>query len=207
MARRLIFAILSALAASAIPAAAQAPAYYGDMVIGETRDIPCPATLNDFEENGRYVWFDGREFSTAWRSVAWQFPLPSNNWYEATPDRDVVSVDGKITWNDARILVHCWIHRHLYGLTRHYDHIGSSGRSSCTPHDRMWMWDENYDPYAAEEVQGDGVQIADLSCDSDGGGGGGGGSNPTCTPMEIQTSYDGGKTWTAIYKGNVCEAH
>lgn len=39
---------------------------------------------------------------------------------------------------------------------------------------------------------------------SGGGGGGSGGSG--CTATEIQVSYDGGRTWTTIYQGNVCEA-
>lgn len=211
MSSRVVLAILSALAVG-MPAAAQnESSLYDDMVVGESRDVPCPANLNSyFKEDRSPVEFKEHDFISSWRSVIWHFPLPSHNWYEATPSRDVVSVTGDATWQDARIQVHCWVYRSSWVIVHHYHHIASSGRLVCPdPNRALGMWDEQFDPYAPDEVQtlglSDDVQTLGLYCEEDGGGGGGG-SNGTCTPMEIQVSYDGGRTWTTVYKGNVCEA-
>lgn len=84
----------------------------------------------------------------------------------------------------------------------------SSGGGGCNDPDDPTITDPlyvpGYDPYSPDELTGGTIQATGTG-NCSGSGGGGGGSNGTCTPMEIQTSYDGGKTWTTIYKGNVCE--
>jgi hypothetical protein len=73
------------------------------------------------------VIYGGKEFLTNWRSTSEVRPLPSRNWYQATPTLDVVSRDGTARWHDARVLVHCWIERNPYWMTHHRDPVGFAG--------------------------------------------------------------------------------
>jgi hypothetical protein len=60
------------------------------------------------------VIFGEKEFLTEWRSEATARPLPSKNWYVATPNRDPVSSDNTKQWHNAGVLVHCWVERTPY---------------------------------------------------------------------------------------------
>ena len=76
------------------------------------------------------VMFGGREFLTQWRSETLSKPLPSLNWYVATPDPDPVSTDNAKVWNNAGVQVHCWVQRTPYWISMMADPVAYRGNLS-----------------------------------------------------------------------------
>jgi hypothetical protein len=190
---------------------AQANSYYPPIAgeYYEIADIACPTGLNTHFNDYQPVRHEGAEFWSEWMSESRTYPLPSKNWYTATPSSTLVSGDNAVRWFDARILVHCFTTRTMYGITFHYHQIGSSGRTEiiqCTNGDPRLIVAEPYDPYDPGYVgRGDDCSVREGS----GGGGGGGGGSGACVQeyVYIEVSYDEGKTWHVIWEGyaTVCE--
>jgi hypothetical protein len=181
----------------------------------EIADIACPTGLNTRFNDYQPVKHDGQEFWSEWMSESRAHPLPSKNWYKATPSSTLVSINNAIRWYDARILVHCFTTRNMYGITFHYHQIGSTGRTEiiqCRNGDSRLIVAEPYDPYNPDYGGGSGEDCSDGGGASGGGGTGGGGSGSggsSCVReyVYIEVSYDEGKTWHVIWEGyaDVCE--
>ncbi|HEU4453059.1 MAG TPA: hypothetical protein VFR81_08360 [Longimicrobium sp.] len=101
-------------------------------------DVPCDGGLGPHfaAPFSHGVIYQGKEFLTNWTSVLNSRPLPSLNWYAASPDRNPVSTDGTSYWDFAGVLVHCWVERNPYFITNHRDPVGYGGtvkprRTAC----------------------------------------------------------------------------
>jgi len=146
------------------------------------------------------VIYEGKEFLTSWRSVSAVRPLPPVNWYEATPKPHPVSVDGTSQWDNAGVLVHCWVERNPYFITHHRDPIGYRGTvrprtTACGEGGGVPVLDAGYDPY---DPAGEG----DCSDSGTGDGGDIAGSGTQFEPGD----YTGGETvdWaTGVGNGGV----
>lgn len=162
-----LLALLSALTLSA-SASAQT---YGSW------DVPCELGLSPRFSFPFFhgVIYSGKEFLTNWRSITQTTPLPSRNWYEASPERDVVSRDGTARWYGAKVHVHCWIERNPYLQTFHRDPIGFAGLvRPCAVGGGGTEGDLN--PYSPESYASGG---AETDC---GEGGSGAGDEPIAPP-------------------------
>ena len=127
-------------------------------------DVPCngglgPRFAAPFSHG---VMYQGKEFLTNWSSVLGSRPLPSLNWYAATPDRNPVSTDGTSYWDFAGVLVHCWVERNPYFITNHRDPVGYGGT----------------------------VKPRRTACDDTGGGGFGSGGTETEFAPVVSGDYD-----------------
>ena len=164
----------------------------------EIADVPCPLYLNWGFNNYQPVRHETGEFKTVWRSENQTPPRPSYNWYEASPDRTILSVDGGLRWHDARMQAHCYGTRGYYGLTLHAHPFATEGRTEIVRCTSKYLVDPiDYDPYDPD------AGGADCSSEENGGGGGGGaGSNCRTEYIVIEVSYDGGSTWSTFWEGN-----
>jgi hypothetical protein len=154
----------------------------------------------------------------AWNVTFYTFPYQFGHArYSALPS-PAISVDGSATWTDPGAYVECTItwYYNSYGRVesvKYNWHISSytgtvTANGGCDGEGGEWtdpIYTTSYDPYLADQA------IEDLTVqDCDGGGGGNpGGETLTCwwEWMEIEISYDGGKTWHPFWSGlgQVCE--
>jgi hypothetical protein len=185
MSRRILFALLMLLPVLPAGAKAQAITYetsvegsgYEDMPVGESRDVPCEYSYAPTFYSHYGVEFEGQMFTSEWRSRRSDFPLPAWNWYYAYPMQTVASNNGKYRWEDAEIQVHCWVHRSLYGITIHRDHVASLGRLVVLCEGD---WEEEIEIQAYTTPSPTTLSMCGGDGDDDGGGGGGGGSVWRC---------------------------
>jgi hypothetical protein len=124
-------------------------------------DVPCDGSLPPrFSAPFAHgVIYGGKEFVTSWVSVLPVRPLPSNNWYAASPNIHPLSEDGASRWVNAGVLVRCWVERNPYFITHHRDPIGYRGtvrpaQTACgggggpePGGDYGELGDAGYDPY------------------------------------------------------------
>jgi hypothetical protein len=205
------FALLCGHLIAAPALRAQTESYYPPVAesYDEIADIACPTGLNTRFNDYQPVTHQGAEFWSEWMSESRVYPLPSKNWYQATPSSTLVSINNSLRWYEARIRVHCFTTRNMYGITFHYHQIGSSGPTEiipCTNGGTRSLVAESYDPYNPDYGGSGG------DCSGEGGGSGddGNGSGDDVCVTEyvyVEVSYDEGKTWHVIWEGyaNVCE--
>ena len=164
-------------------------------------DRPCTLQLPP-----RFSWpfvsgviYGGHEWLTSWRSIDQTPPLPSNNWYEATPVADPTSTDGGAKWIGAKVQGHCTIERTPYYITSHTYPVAFGGRVVSCPSSGggggVWdlqpefdVYGDDYDPY----FSGSG---GECTSDDDGESGTGGGDGPTGSGIAFGPGdYTGGET-------------
>jgi hypothetical protein len=145
-------------------------------------EISCPGALNAYFR-GSYepVEYAGREWYSQWLAASPDRPLPSQSWYYAYPDRDIVSVENTAIWTWAEIKVHCWVYRSLYVTVVHYDPIDYGGYVRSTNQDGGCGGDEFMtsvapaDPWTgsqdAAEMTSDDYEPYDPGCGGSGSGG------------------------------------
>jgi len=133
-------------------------------------DVPCDGGLSPrFSAPFSHgVIYGGKEFLTNWSSVLGTRPLPSYNWYYASPDRNPTSKDGTSRWDNAGVYVHCWVERNPYYLTQHRDPVGYRGTvrpvtTACgefgggdTQTELFAVVSDEYDPYDSALTLSDG---------------------------------------------------
>jgi hypothetical protein len=157
------------------------------------------------------VLYQGKEFQTQWRSVNQATPLPSYNWYEATPDPNPRSTTGTSRWYGAKLQGHCTVERTPYYISYHTYPVAFEGTvRECGGGGGGGPWDatgiidppesDQFEPYDQWSEYGD--------CGGTGGEGGGGGSQACHEEyVYIEISYDNGLTWHKLWEGwaTVCE--
>ena len=170
-------------------------------------DRPCTLQLPP-----RFSWpfasgviYGGHEWVTEWRSISQVAPLPSYNWYEATPDPDPVSTDDGARWIEARVEGHCTIEQNPYYITYHTYPVAFGGRVVTCPSGGggggVWEvqyitepGDPSYDPYSS---------YGGMNVCSQGPHTGGDAGGDLCHQeyVYIDISYDGGSTWSELWEG------
>jgi hypothetical protein len=190
---RAIIAFLALVSISASPLHGQT---YGEW------DVACPLYLTPrFSAPFNHgVIYQGKEFITRWRSVSQATPLPSYNWYEATPYANPLSTDGTSRWYGAKVEGHCTVDRNPYWVRYNVYPVAYDGqvRSCSNGAGGNWYYitdplDESYEPYTSTEPESD--------CNSSGGGSGS--AVVTCHDeyVYVEVSNDGGVTWEVIWEG------
>lgn len=207
-------ALLTALLAGhfiVTPLRAQAGSYYPPIAeaYDEIADVSCPTGLNSHFNDYQPVEHQGAGFFSVWMSESRAHPLPSRNWYVASPNTTILSVDGAVRWYDARVRVHCFVTRSMYLMTFHFHPIATSGRTEivpCTNGPGTAIDEQRYDPYDADPVVAGG-------CSTGGSGGhpgkpggdpdAGGSGTDECSIeyIYVEISFDEGKTWEVIWEG------
>jgi hypothetical protein len=193
--RKLLLSLVGCgLLSQAAPAEAQR---YGEW------DVPCDLQLGPrFSRPYNHgVIYERKEFLTSWQSASSAFPLPSYNWYNATPNPDPVSTDGTAYWDNAGVKVHCWVERNPYVTVNHRhpvdyrgfvrsrsgECIGGSGGTGDDGSigDNAAYGSTEYDPY-------DSGLPEDESCS---GGTGGTGEEDSGSGIQfVPGDYTGGET-------------
>jgi hypothetical protein len=154
------------------------------MAVGEFRDVPCEYSYAPSFYSYYGVEFEDQMFMSVWVSERSDFPLPAWNWYYAYPMQTVVSNNGKYRWENAKIQVHCWVYRSLYGITHHRDHVASLGRL-------VELCEDDWEEIEIEAYEDDGTapnSTVSTTCGDAGGGGPGGdpgGSTWRCYTVTI----------------------
>lgn len=149
--------------------------------------------FNDYQP----VNHDGANFWSAWiseRRSPSDFPLPSYNWYQATPQPTIVSEDGGLCWRNARLQVHCFvIVGHMGTRYYHYHPHATEGTTEivqCTPGGGGPVDNyggDGYDPYGPSD------------CTDSGAGGG----TQTCTDEYVVIERNDGEGWYVWWEGYV----
>lgn len=165
-------------------------------------DISCPGGLNVYFRDGyQPVEYAGKEWYSQWMASSPVRPLPSQAWYYAYPDRDIISTDNTTLWTWAEIKVHCWVHRSLYVQVIHYDPVDFGGFVRAIPSDPNGCGEGETVTSASPAAPWVGADLADHSYDpydpgctgsgSEGGGGGSSGEGETTTFAETCSALNG----------------
>lgn len=186
----------------------------GQVIRGPTEHTTCPTPFRPFAGltfHGGYAW------AVTYHTFPYQFGFAQ---YSAIPD-PAISDDGRATWSNPGAYVECtntwWFNPD--GSVNNVEfrwHIISyrgdirENSSECGGDGGDWggndpIYVTSYDPYVAEQVGAGSVQ----DCGGGEDGGGADGSTLTCwwEWLEIEISYDGGKTWHPFWSGwgRVCQ--
>ena len=186
----------------------------GQPIRGPTEHTTCSSPVRP---NSGWTYHGGYRWAVTWYTFPFQMGFAQ---YSASPN-PAISDDGRATWYNPGAYVECtntWYYN-LDGSVAYVEfrwHVisysgeirensdsgcGGDGGGDWGGTDPIYI--TSYDPYAPEQ-EGD-VSVQDCG----GGGGGGGGGTLVCwwEWMEIEISYDGGKTWHPFWSGwgQVCE--
>lgn len=202
---------VAALTAIAIPAAG----LRGQVIRGPTEHTVCPTPfrpISGLTFHGGYAW------AVTYHTFPYQMGFAQ---YSALPD-PAISDDGRATWYNPGAYVECtntWYYNpngtvayvdFRWHIVSYRGEIRDNPDSGCGGDSGNWggtdpIYITSYDPYAPEQVEDVSVQ----SCGGGKGGDGTGGGTMVCWSewLEIEISYDGGKTWHPFWSGwgQVCE--
>lgn len=199
--------ICRCLSILAIVAAIVTPArdLQSQVIRGRTEHTVCPTPfrpISGLTFHGGYVW------AVTYHTFPYQMGFAQ---YSAFPD-PATSDDGRATWYSPGASVECTNTWYLnpngsvayvdfrWHIISYRGNIQENTGSGCggggTETDPIYM--TSYDPYAPDQ---EAVTVQD--CGGGGGGGSGGGGGLTCwwEWMEIEISYNGGKTWETYWSG------
>lgn len=184
----------------------------GQLIRGHTEHTTCPTPLRP---TSGLTFHGGYRWAITYHTFPYQFGFAQ---YSALPD-PAISDDGRATWTNPGAYAECtntwyfnpngsvayvdfrWHVISYRGEVRENNEgCGGDGGGTTDP-----IYLTSYDPYAADQPD-------DLSVQGCGGGGdegGTGGERLTCwwEWVDVEISYDGGKTWYPYWSGwgQVCE--
>lgn len=187
----------------------------GQAIRGPTEHTTCPTPfrpISGLTFHGGYAW------AVTYHTFPYQHGFAQ---YSALPS-PAISDDGRATWSNPGAYVECtntwWFNpngtvNHVEFRWHVIDYRGDirGNDDGCGGDGGDWggtdpIYATSYDPYAPEQA-GDDVLVHD--CGGGGAGGGSAGGTLECwwEWMEIEISYDGGKTWHPFWSGwgQVCE--
>lgn len=185
------------------------------LIEGPTERTTCS---DYFRPPAGLIFHEGYTWNVTFHTFPYQFGRAH---YSALPS-PAISDDGSATWTNPGVYVECTLtwYFNAYGrveTVKYNWHIisysgtvaenrGCDGGGDGGGTDPIYI--TSYDPYAIDQAVAD-PAVQDCSGGGGGGGGGAGGGTLTCwwELMEIEISYDGGKTWHPFWSGwgQVCE--